>query len=210
VKKIKSEELNHSPLLNDDFDFAEFARFWMFFTTTYTYWCNIETTFFYSIKLTEYGYGAYFTFNPIGSISIFRNDTVDPVFIKQYEKIKHGTEPKNWDMENGYTLNKIKNYPLRALEKRSQNGLKLYRKVLKYELTNVDTTCRKDPRNVKVAVHHPAEVVSNKNSFITVPFNKSFTFLVRPSITESSESLRSYDKWSGSVRSYDKKSIFKT
>jgi hypothetical protein len=134
-----------------------------------------------------------FTFNPVRANSIFRNDTVDPVFIKQYELSTFGTDPTNWDMENGYTLKTMKNYPLRALEKGAQNGLKLYKKVYKYELADVDTTCRKDPSDIKVAVHHPAEVVSNKNSFVTVPFNKSFTFLVRPSITKSSESLRSYD-----------------
>jgi hypothetical protein len=190
-EKNLSDELNHSPLLNDDLDFAEFAKFWMFYTTTSFYWCNIETIFFYSTSLTEDG--LCMTFNPVKTNWIFRNDTVDPVFIKQYEKIKHGTEPKNWDMENGYTLKTLKNYPLRALDKGAQNGLKLYRIVYKFGLDDVDTTCRKDPRDVKVAVHHPAEVVSNKNSFVTVPFNKSFTFLVRPSITKSSESLRSYD-----------------
>jgi amiloride-sensitive sodium channel len=190
-EKNVSEELNHSPLLNDDFDFAEFVQHWMFYTTTSTYWFNIETNFFFSITLTEDG--LCFTFNPIKANSIFRNDTVDPVFFKQYEPYFQGTETKNWDMKNGYTLKTMKNYPLRALEKGAQNGLKLYRKVLKHELTEVDTTCRKDPRDVKVAVHHPAEVVSNRNSFVTVPFNKSFTFLLRPSITKSSESLRSYD-----------------
>jgi hypothetical protein len=137
--------------------------------------------------------GLCYTFNPVRATSIFRNETVDPVFIKQYESKKFGVDTKNWDIENGYTLKKMKNYPLRSSDKGLQNGLKVRGRVYKIDLADVDTTCRKDPLDMKVAVHHPAEVVSNINSFVTVPFNKSFTFLVRPSITKSSESLRSYD-----------------
>jgi hypothetical protein len=190
-EKNVSEELSHSPLLNDDFDIVEFVQIWMLSFKTSTYWCNIETNFYYSTTLTEYG--ACFTFNPVRANSIFRNDTVDPAFIKQYETINYGTDPTNWDMENGYTLKTMKNYPLRALENGEQNGLKLYRKVYNYELDDIDTVCRKDPQSIKIAVHHPAEVVSKKHNFVTVPFNKSLTFLLRPSITKSSESLRSYD-----------------
>jgi hypothetical protein len=187
-EKKLSEELNHTPLLSDP-NIDKFLLTSVWGSVPSYHWCNIETDFYYSNTLTEYG--LCMTYNPISANLIFRNDTVDPVFIEQYESRTFGTDPISWDMENGYTLKKMKSYPLRALDKGSQNGLRFEFK--RTDLENIDTVCRKDPQSIKIAVHHPAEVVSNKNSFVTVPFNKSFTFLVRPSITKSSESLRSYD-----------------
>jgi hypothetical protein len=74
-----------------------------------------------------------------------------------------------WSMEEGYTPNKIENYPLRAYDSGKINGFNFY-----------------------VVLHHPAEVYSSKN-FFTVPFNKSVTFTVTPQITKTSESLRNYE-----------------
>jgi amiloride-sensitive sodium channel len=187
-EKQISGELNHKPLLSDPkIDKFLLSRVWE--NVPSYHWCNIETFYFYSFTLTEDG--LCFTFNPVSASSIFRKDTVDPAFIKQYEPESWGTDTTNWNMENGYNLKTMKNYPLRSLDKGKENGFRFDFK--KTDLADVDTACRKDPLDVKVAVHHPAEVVSNRNSFVTVPFNKSFTFLVRPSITRSSESLRSYD-----------------
>jgi amiloride-sensitive sodium channel len=190
-EKSMGKELSHSPLLNDDFDITKFLDYEIIYSKLFYDWCNIETNYFYSITLTEDG--LCMTFNPVRATSIFRNDTVDPAFIKQYESKKFGVDPKNWDMENGYTLKKLKNHPLRSLDKGKENGFRYYLKVLETYLDNIDKACRKDPQSMKIAVHHPAEVASNKNSFITVPFNKSFTFLLRPSVTKTSESLKSYD-----------------
>jgi hypothetical protein len=190
-EKHISEDLNHTPLLNHDFDFAEFLHTNLIYFDAPSHWFNVQSNYFYSIKLTEDG--LCYTYNPVKATSIFRKDTVDPAFIEQYESKKFGIDTKNWDMENGYTLKKMKNYPLRASDKGAQNGLKVRGRIYNIDLADVDTVCRKDTLDMKVAVHHPAEVVSNKNNFVNVPFNKSFTFLVRPSITRSSESLRSYD-----------------
>ncbi len=162
----------------------------MVYAETIFHWCNIKTYIYYSFTLTEDGLCR--TFNPVRATSIFRNDTVDPVFIKQYGPETWGTETRNWEMKNGYTLKTMKNYPLRSLDKGKENGFRFDLEVVKIG-SDFDTTCRKDLQNIKIAVHHPAEVVSNRNSFVTVPLNKSCTFLVRPSITKSSESLRSFD-----------------
>jgi hypothetical protein len=190
-EKHIGKELSHKPLLNDDFDITKFLEYRLNYAEINYHWSNIETTFYYSFALTEEGLCR--TFNPVRATSIFRNDTVDLAFVKQYVTETWGTEPKNWDMENGYTLKTMKNYPLRSLDKGKKNGFRFDLKVVKIGSEDIDTTCRKDPQSIKVAIHHPVEVVSNGNDFITVPFNKSFTFFLRPSITKSSESLRSYD-----------------
>ncbi len=95
-------------------------------------------------------------------------------------------------MEEGYTQNKIDNYPLRTYDKGKTNGFNLYVKISESTLENMDKTCRKNTLGVKIALHHPAEVMSSKD-FYTVPFNKSVTFTVEPQITKTSDDLKKYD-----------------
>jgi hypothetical protein len=95
-------------------------------------------------------------------------------------------------MEEGYTPNKIENYPLRAYDSGKINGFNFYAKIDDNKLRDMDRTCQENPLDVNVVLHHPAEVHSSRN-FFTVPFNKSVTFTVTPQITKTSESLRNYE-----------------
>jgi hypothetical protein len=134
------------------------------------------------------------TFNSIRATFIFRNDTVDPEFLENYEseiylKELSKMEPQEWNIEIGYTPNRMQYYPLRSLRKGLENGLTVK---LASPTLEIDTTCREDPQSIKIALHHPAEVPL-ENNFITVQFNQSVQVMIRPKITRTSESLKSYD-----------------
>jgi hypothetical protein len=131
------------------------------------------------------------TFNSIDAKLIFRNDTVDPKFLAQYQLRACEVEPNFWDIEKGYESNKIGSYPLRAFDIGKSGGFNFYVKIHESTLENMDTTCRVNPLDVKIAVHHPAEVTSSKNFFL-VPHNKSVSFVINPKITKTSESLSSF------------------
>jgi hypothetical protein len=133
------------------------------------------------------------TYNSIKADMIFRTETVDPAFLKEYEIRSVNTMPLLWNMEDGYTKNSMKNYPLRSFDKGLENGLKIYLYSEKWCLNNLDTLCESHPRNVKIALLHPAEIISNQNDYFEVPFNKSVSIIVKPKITRTSESLKSYD-----------------
>jgi hypothetical protein len=131
------------------------------------------------------------TFNSIDAKLIFRNDGVDPKFLAQYQLRGHEIYPKFWDIEQGYESNKINNYPLRAFDIGKSGGLNFYVKIHKSTLENMGTTCRVNPLDVKIALHHPAEVSSSKNFFLA-PSNKSVSFVISPKITRTSKSLSSF------------------
>ncbi len=131
------------------------------------------------------------TINSIDAGLIFRNDSVDPKFLSQYQMRAREVEPKFWDIEKGYESNEIKSYPLRAFDIGKSSGFNFYVKIHESTLENMDTSCRVNPLDVKIAVHHPAEVVSSKNFFLA-PLNKSVSFVVIPKLTMTSESLSSY------------------
>jgi hypothetical protein len=131
------------------------------------------------------------TFNSIDAKLIFRNDSVDPKFLAQYQLKAREVEQKYWSIEKGYESNEIKSYPLRAFDIGKSGGFNFYVKIHESTLENMDTACRVNPLDVKIAVHHPAEVISSKNFFL-VPTNKSVSFVVNPKITRTSESLSSF------------------
>jgi hypothetical protein len=122
---------------------------------------------------------------------------VDPSFLENFEgrtssKSKSKIEPKEWNIETGYTPNKMQYYPLKSLRKGLKNGLTVSLGALINKLNEIDETCREDPESIKIALHHPAEVPL-ENNFITVPFNQTVQLMVKPKITKTSESLMSYD-----------------
>jgi hypothetical protein len=131
------------------------------------------------------------TINSIDAKVIFRSDSVDPKFLAQYRLKARGVEPNFWDIQKGYESNEIKSYPLRAFDIGKSGGFNFYVKIHESTLENMDTSCRVNPLDVKIAVHHPAEVVSSKNFFLA-PTNKSVSFVVSPKLTKTSESLSSY------------------
>jgi hypothetical protein len=151
---------------------------------------NVKKGTFYSNTLTEEGVCR--TVNPINAKLIYRNDSVDPTFLSQNQFKSYDVDPKFWSLEEGYTRNKIDNYPLRVYDGGKINGFNLYMQIHKSTLENIDSTCRRNPLAVKIALHHPAEVLSPKH-FFTVPFNKSVTFTVKPQITKTSVDLKQYD-----------------
>jgi amiloride-sensitive sodium channel len=131
------------------------------------------------------------TFNAIDANLIFRNDTVDPKFIEEYQERRGDINPVFWSMEEGYTSN-TDNYPYRAYDGKSK-ALK-FRPSIKNEKFNkdIDQGCNRISENFKIVVSHPAEVPR-----ITInrmaPFNKSVVVLVKPKVTRTSESLKSID-----------------
>jgi hypothetical protein len=192
--KYFAEELNFSPALNDAdirnlmFDLG----FHFYFNTA---WRNSGSSQFKSDALKEDGFCL--TFNSIRARSIFRNDSVDPEFFENFENKKSANtlskrEPQAWNIETGYTPNRMQYYPLRSLRKGLKNGLGVAIRALTYMLEDIDTTCREDPQSIKIALHHPAEVPL-ENNFITVQFNQSVQVMIRPKITRTSDSLKSYD-----------------
>jgi hypothetical protein len=183
-----AEKLNHTPTLTE-IDMKKFLGDTML-VDIYFMVGNVRKEAFYSNTLTEEGVCR--TINPINEKEIFRNDSVDPQFLSQYQFESYGDmDPKFWSIEEGYTRNKIDNYPLRVYDGGKENGFNFYVKIPKRALEDIDTTCRRNPLGMKIALHHPAEVLSSKH-FFTVPFNKSVTFTVKPQITKTSEDLNKY------------------
>jgi hypothetical protein len=131
------------------------------------------------------------TFNSIDAKLIFQYDSVDPKFLAQYQLRAHEVDPKFWDIEKGYESNKINNYPLRAFDIGKSGGLNFYLKIHKSTLENMGTTCRENPLDVKIALHHPAEVSSSINFFLASS-NKSVSFVISPKITRTLKSLSSF------------------
>jgi hypothetical protein len=186
--KNVADKLNHTPILSD-IDMKKSLGDTLLLDI---YFClgNIRKGAFYTNTLTEQGVCR--TINPINAKLIFREDTVDPLFLKQYQFESYDIDPKFWSMEKGYAENEIDNYPLRTYDSGKTNGFNFYVKIPKATLENMDTTCRLNPLDIKIALHHPAEVLSSKN-FFTVPYNKSVTFTVKPQITKTSDNLKNYD-----------------
>jgi hypothetical protein len=186
--KNVAEKLNHTPILTD-IDMNKFLGDTMLVDINF-FMGNVQKETFYSNTLTEEGVCR--TINPITANEIFRQYTVDPVFLTLYQGESHDIDQKFWSMEEGYTRNKIENYPLRVYDSGKSNGFNLYVKIPKNTLKVIDTTCRRNPLGMKIALHHPAEVLSSKK-FYTVPYNKSVTFTVKPQITKTSDDLKKYD-----------------
>jgi hypothetical protein len=185
-------ELNHTPLINDkELNIAEFLFTEGFYTYQDKEWCENDANQYYSYNLKQNGLCT--TYNAIKADMIFRTETVDPAFLREYEMKSYNTMPLLWSMEDGYIKNSMKNYPLRSFDKGLENGFKIYLYTEKWCLNNLDTLCQSRPRNVKIALHHPAEIISNPNDYFEVPFNKSVSIIVKPKITRTSESLESYD-----------------
>ncbi len=185
-------ELNHTPLINDkELNIAEFLFTEGFYTYQINEWCENDANQYYSYNLKQTGMCT--TYNSIKADMIFRTEAVDPAFLTEYEIRSFNTMPLLWNMEDGYTKNSMKNYPLRSFDKGLENGLKINLYTEKCSLRNVDTLCQSRPRNVKIALHHSAEIISNQNNYFEVPFNKSVSIVIYPKITRTSESLESYD-----------------
>jgi hypothetical protein len=186
------KELNHTPLINDkELNVAEFLYTNGFYNYQVNEWCENDANQYYSFNLKQNGLCT--TYNSIKADMIFRTETVDPAFLREYEIKYFNTMPQLWSMEDGYTKSSMKNYPLRSSDKGLENGLKINLQTEKWCLRNVDTLCDSRSRNVKIALHHSAEIISNQNSYFEVPFNKSVSIIVKPKITRTSESLKSYD-----------------
>ncbi len=186
--KNVAEEIKHVPILTD-MDMKKFLGDTMLVDINF-FLGNVKKGTFYSNTLTEEGVCR--TINPINAKEIFRQVTVDPKFLAEYQFESYDIDPQFWSMEEGYTQNKIDNYPLRVYGKGKMGIFNFYVKIPKVTQENMDTTCRQNPLGVKIALHHPAEVLSSTD-FFTVPYNKSATFTVKPQITKTSGDLRKYD-----------------
>jgi hypothetical protein len=104
-------------------------------------------------------------------------------------------DPQSWSIETGYTSDGMQFYPLKSLNSGAESGFGVAlatNLLLKDLVESIDRECRYNPEHIKIALHHPAEVAL-KTSFILMPFLKSVSMMVKPKITTTSDSLRSYD-----------------
>jgi hypothetical protein len=185
-----SEELYHNPFINE-IDVYKFLTEKKLELTSQIFWLDVRSFQYRSYHYNERGFCG--TFNPINAYKIFRNDTVDPEFLKLYQVENTDIDPHFWDVESGYEPNKIKYYPLRTLDGGTENGLTVYFNIFNDTIANIDPLCWKDPQVTTIALHHPADAISDSQNFVSVPFNKSLTVFVKPIITRTSEELKSYD-----------------
>lgn len=188
--KTVYSQLNHTPLF-EKLNVGEFLSKRALLLMN-GLWCTFDTSGYYAaVTLTEDG--ICMTFNPISAGLFFRNETVDPKFLAEYHLATWSIEPRFWTMDEGYDSSRIEfdNYPLRVFDKNKDNGYTIYISAAEGVIQNVDPVCRRNPMNIKIALHHPAEVITKK--FYLIPFNKSVTFLVKPQIKKTSEGLRLYD-----------------
>jgi hypothetical protein len=194
-EEIQIDKLKHPPLIND-VDLFKFVNKNKFYVEFYGSWCNSILHDFNSRVLMEDG--ICMTFNQISANLIFRNDTVDPKFLRQFRPVYGASkmEPQSWSIETGYSSDDTLFYPLKSLLSGPQSGfaIKIFTEggSLKDAKGNIDKQCRSNPEFIKIALHHPAEVAL-KSSFISVPFGKSISMMVKPEITKTSDSLKSYD-----------------
>jgi hypothetical protein len=191
-EEIQTGELEHSPFINN-VDLFEFVDKNKFFVDFFNSWRDSSTDDFYSKVLMEDG--MCMTFNQISANSIFRNGTVDPKFLRQFKQVSANMEPQSWSIETGYTSDGTHFYPLRALNSGPQSGFAVEvvaTQLLRDEQGNVDKQCRSNPEFIKISLHHPGEVAL-KSSFISMPFYKIVSIMVKPKITSTSDSLKSYD-----------------
>jgi hypothetical protein len=184
--------LTHPPLINDVdlFDFIYTNRFYVNFLNA---WRNSMTDDYYSMAVMEYG--MCMTFNQISAYLIFRNDTVDLKFLQQFRSGASIMEPQSWSIETGYSSDGSNFYPLKSLNSGAESGfgVALATNLQIKELDeSIDRECRYNPEHIKITLHHPAEVAL-KTSFIKMPLHKSVSMMVKPKITKTSDSLKSYD-----------------
>ncbi len=179
------------PLINDVdlFEFVDRHRFPVDFLNA---WRNSQTDDFYSMAVMEDG--LCMTFNQISANLIFRNEIVDPKFLRQFRSDSASLEPQSWNIETGYSSDGIHFYPLKSLNSGADSSfaVELAARHSKDLEESRDRHCRHNPDFIKIALHHPAEVAL-KTNFIKMPFNKSVSMMVKPKITKTSDSLKSYD-----------------
>ncbi len=90
--KTVAEKLNHTPILTD-IDMRKFLGDTMLVDVNF-FMGNVKKETFYSNTLNEEGVCR--TINPINAKLIFREDTIDPIFLSQYQFERHDIEPKFW------------------------------------------------------------------------------------------------------------------
>jgi hypothetical protein len=123
--KNVAEKLNHTLNLTD-IDMKKFLGDTLLLDI-YFLEGTVRKQTFYSNTLTEQGMCR--TINPINAELIFREDTVDPKFLTQYQFESYGIDLKFWSMDEGYAESEIENYPLRAYDSGKTNGFNLYVKI---------------------------------------------------------------------------------
>jgi hypothetical protein len=119
---------------------------------------------------------------------------VDPEFLQSYASniFKADHYPHLWDLETEtYVPNTVGNNPFRVFDNKDSDVVVVTPMLNIESSESFDDHCLEDYENVKVFLHYPTEVIPRL--YFNVPFNASFTFLLNPKITRTSDSTRSYD-----------------
>lgn len=179
--------LNHAPV-NMDMDITRYHVEDLFFIRFF--WRNGLDFSYHPLILTEEGQCS--TYNAINAQLIFRNETVDSDFLERYRN-EHDFKlnPQFWSIEEGYTAGRIKTYPRRTFDIGKENGLKIILKLRENLVQYIDTHCRNNYNSFRISLHHPAEVTSK--IYYEVAMNKSASIIIKPKITKTTESLKSYE-----------------
>lgn len=140
--------------------------------------------------LTQDGYCQ--SYNVIDANYVFRNDTVDPKFINEYQKTKdYNFAPVFWSASSGYNLNN-RNYPFRAFDGKSTKFTTSPEIPLK-KVKKIDNFCRPKQIYTRILLSHPAEVPDGTNEYLVIPINKSAIISLKPNIIKTADSLKAYD-----------------
>ncbi len=138
-------------------------------------WRNKIVPCFEIFREIETEEGICFTFNSLETAQISR---------------KRNSESSNsFNFQEMYLSNKADLYPHRALGNGAESGLAI---VVHQKYEDVDYVCRGPVQGVKVYIHNPRELPSNKNH-IRVSLKKNIMISVKPQLVTAVDSLKAVD-----------------
>lgn len=135
------------------------------------------------------------TFNLLNESFIFNPDHVDPnylndIFEKKMEKTNFNFSPKRWSAEEGYdTMFSQITYPLRTISSNIDLGFHI--DLVLSERNNL-AKCS-NLNGFKVSAHFPGDWPTLKHRYLSFPYGKKGSIVVKPQMTFISDSLKDYD-----------------
>lgn len=150
-----------------------------------------KNVYYFIQTLTDIGYCN--TFNLLRSSEIFRNEVLDPEYLKFTEWIFRNNLDRSsykWDLRNGYSRQaQYKTYPLRSTKSSSSQGFHLQMSASKKDLK---IECENGTQGYKLMLHHPGDWPHFTNNFIQISHNKKYKIVIKPDIIQTASTLKSY------------------
>lgn len=140
--------------------------------------------------LTDVGYCQ--TFNLLNSTNIFKQNVLSPKYFNDLEFSEFPLDRSNrlWSLENGYAKDmSFKTYPLRSLDANANSG---FQAEITTDSKNLTVPCERGTFGYKVVIHNPHEWPKVSKSHIQLSPNRKYNMVIKPQITKTSKSLKSY------------------